>query len=222
LLIEADAGLRGLPFRALPTPDGEFLGIRKPVALIPGLWVLGPNSLRLPQYSSVGLLSASEHDSSLADSDETRALTFGTAHEQRIVVADFLDASRRLDSADFVYYSGHASEGEVAQVAVSLPRTLRRCRYVVVAACSSGTSLELSSDVYELLPERLLQAGVVGVVATRWNVDSGRTQQLMLNFGKSLTEGANLEVALQQASAELFAAGDRHPFYWAAFDVFGT
>jgi CHAT domain-containing protein len=61
------------------------------------------------------------------------------------------------------------------------------------------------------------------VIASRWEVDSTVTSRLFAEFYKHLLNGANAPESLRRAAAEIRANPDTaHPFFWAAFHVFGT
>jgi len=98
-----------------------------------------------------------------------------------------------------------------------------RCRLAVLSACSTGTG-ETSGPVNpESLVRGLLWAGVARVVASRWNADSETGVQFMDRFYANLLGGKEVAVALQQAAKELREnEATSHPFYWAAFQSFGT
>jgi CHAT domain-containing protein len=60
------------------------------------------------------------------------------------------------------------------------------------------------------------------VVASRWNVDSIATEDFMGSFYDSLLSGHDPVEALQAAANSLrHMRGRAHPYYWAAFSVFG-
>jgi CHAT domain-containing protein len=60
------------------------------------------------------------------------------------------------------------------------------------------------------------------VTASRWNVDSVATTGFMLSFYDSLLSGHTVDSALQLAARDVRASSAwTHPYYWAAFGVFG-
>jgi CHAT domain-containing protein/tetratricopeptide (TPR) repeat protein len=98
-----------------------------------------------------------------------------------------------------------------------------RCRLAVLSACSTGTGETRGPVNPESLVRSLLWAGVARVVASRWNSDSETGVQFMDRFYTSLLGGKDVAVALQAASKELREnEATSHPFYWAAFQSFGT
>ena len=70
--------------------------------------------------------------------------------------------------------------------------------------------------------QAFLDAGTSQVLAARWNVDSEATSQVMQGFYAGLRQGIAPAAALR-ASALLVERSplQRHPYYWAAFQLFG-
>ncbi|HEU4797030.1 MAG TPA: CHAT domain-containing protein, partial [Pyrinomonadaceae bacterium] len=67
-----------------------------------------------------------------------------------------------------------------------------------------------------------LRAGVAQVLATRWNVDSRITARFMQVFYDNLLAGASVVASVRTAELQLRTNTEtRHPYYWAAFAVFG-
>jgi CHAT domain-containing protein len=92
----------------------------------------------------------------------------------------------------------------------------------VLSACATGTGLGPGASGTENLTDAMLEAGVPDVIASRWNVDSEATRQLMDFFYRQLLSGHDVARSLRAAQMEL-AAQPRmaHPYYWAAFGVQG-
>jgi CHAT domain-containing protein/predicted Zn-dependent protease len=98
-----------------------------------------------------------------------------------------------------------------------------RCRLAVLSACSTGTGETRGPVNPESLVRSLLWSGVARVVASRWNTDSETGVQFMNEFYTSLLGGKEVAAALQQAAKGLRENGaTTHPYYWAAFQSFGT
>ncbi len=96
------------------------------------------------------------------------------------------------------------------------------CSLVVLSACMTGTG----ETVGPFNPRSLVRAFLVGgadrVVASRWNADSTATTALMEMFYKSLRAGNDPSVALTEANRALLRdSAWAHPYYWAAFAIFG-
>jgi CHAT domain-containing protein len=113
------------------------------------------------------------------------------------------------------------SESSVWDLSHVAAEKLRSCRLVVLSACSTQGrgGAELHDPVNPVAS--LLAAGVTQVVASRWMVDSSYTSQFMEQFYLQLKQGNEPESALQ-AAAVAISAKDNHPYYWAAFSLFGV
>jgi CHAT domain-containing protein len=72
----------------------------------------------------------------------------------------------------------------------------------------------------ESLVQSFLRGGTQMVVASRWDVDSLTTSQLMTLFYQQLSQGVSVPEALARASNQLRQQGPDRPFYWAAFSVY--
>jgi CHAT domain-containing protein len=98
-----------------------------------------------------------------------------------------------------------------------------RCRLAVLSACSTGTGEGRGPVNPESLVRNLLWAGVARVVAARWNVDAETDVLLMDQFYEALLSGSGVARSLQQAARRLREnSATSHPYYWAAFQNFGT
>ncbi|HEV2388629.1 MAG TPA: CHAT domain-containing protein [Candidatus Acidoferrales bacterium] len=117
-----------------------------------------------------------------------------------------------------------ADEGGAALLAADrlTPRRLRQCRLAVLSACSTASAKSDTIVDPESLVGAFLLAGVPDVVASRWNVNSAVTAELMKVFYRHLLAGESVAGALQGA-AETIRRNPQtaHPYYWAAFSVYG-
>jgi len=96
-------------------------------------------------------------------------------------------------------------------------------KYVVVlSACETAvTSDAAAADDLGSLTGAFLLAGAPAVVGSFWQVDDASTTELMLGFYEKFLELGTSE-ALRQAQLALAAQeGYAHPYYWAAFALFG-
>jgi tetratricopeptide (TPR) repeat protein len=97
------------------------------------------------------------------------------------------------------------------------------CRLAVLSACLTAAGVERGMVNNQSLVQALLSGGARRVVAARWSVDSEATRSLMEGFYDAVLRGAAAPRAL--ALAEKAVAQRipwRHPYYWAAFNVFGS
>jgi CHAT domain-containing protein len=155
-------------------------------------------------------------------------------------VSNLLNA---LPSAGIFHFSGHAivTAGDAALVLASgkpapgkvddsdrllwaskIPsQSLRNCRLVMLAACSTGRAASEDNDPSSAMARAFLLTGVPEVIASRWDVDSRATSILVESFYRSVAGGASTEEALSSSIHQLRETpAFAHPFYWAAFDLF--
>jgi CHAT domain-containing protein len=92
---------------------------------------------------------------------------------------------------------------------------------VVLSACATAVDDEGLVDPQSLV-RVFLRAGASQVVASRWNVDSSSTTELMKLFYNFLAAGQDPPSALKEAQQALRSQpATSHPYYWASFEVFG-
>jgi len=151
------------------------------------------------------------------------------------------DLRARLLNIGMFHFAGHAvvtseesflvlspnSDGSSATQTLSsadiagLP--LHSLRLAVLSGCTTATG----PAGYGLidghnLADAFLRAGTAQVLAARWSIDSAATESFMAAFYTALVSG---KTATQAARAGAFHVrslpGRTHPYYWAAFDIFG-
>jgi CHAT domain-containing protein len=95
---------------------------------------------------------------------------------------------------------------------------------VTLSACRTGLGKLLNGEGIIGLTRTFLYAGAESVVMSLWNVNDIATASLMKAFYKNLRQGMAKDEALRQAKLELLRGQQlawRHPYYWAAFVLFG-
>jgi CHAT domain-containing protein len=245
LLVEVDPTLAMLPFAALTTPDGAWLGTSSPITILPAWWTLHPDSaiedtpllasLHLVVVSGFGSEGSTEQQNTISEASEVAHL-FPNATLVAGSSANPQTVLHNLISADIFHFSGHATnalspqlllssedaEHPVGLNAASLVSVhLLHCKVAVLAACNTTAA---DPDQIEKLPDirnALLFSGAHSVVASNWDVDDHSTRSLMLAFYRYLLSGFSPARALQSAQQSLLAGSDwRHPYYWASFEIF--
>jgi len=99
---------------------------------------------------------------------------------------------------------------------------LSSIQLAVFSACSTAKDENAAEGSAESLVNLFLRAGVSQVLATRWNVDSKITARFMQIFYDNLLGGASVISSVRTAGLQLRTNTEsRHPYYWAAFTVFG-
>ncbi|MFM7085613.1 MAG: CHAT domain-containing protein [Cyanobium sp.] len=101
---------------------------------------------------------------------------------------------------------------------------LRGTDLVTLSACETGLgAIELGDGLYGLR-RGIAVAGARSSLLSLWKVSDRATQVLMQTFYQHLSQGRSPEQALALAQAFLQQHDNldwRHPFYWAAFQLYG-
>jgi len=245
LIMEPDGVLSALPFEALRARNNSYLDEEFSILISPGWHLL--NELRAPirvdsrdrvfiatTSTEIGILGKSLPELN-AEVSEIASLfpnsTVGLGNPalhnfrremERSVIFHFAGESRINDGGATItlfkadqYQSGMVGSEEVEHLPFS------HSKVVVLAACRTASSSEGLND-----PENLAGAfwrlGTPQIVATRWSVDSAVTAELMRHFYQRLATRGSVEESLRAARAAVRQnPATKHPYYWAAFAVFG-
>lgn len=117
---------------------------------------------------------------------------------------------------------GNTAEPTLLSVSQLEETVLQQLQLVVLSACATAETEKGLTDEDTLVPG-FLRAGVPHVVASRWPVDSYTTEQTMNEFYTALFDGLTPARAFQQAANRLrLKPATTHPYYWAAFAVYGS
>jgi CHAT domain-containing protein len=97
---------------------------------------------------------------------------------------------------------------------------LRSCVLVVLSACT--TQGEGGAELHDPTSPvaAILDAHVAYVIASRWTVDSPVTAEYMQTFYRGTEDLDRIPDSLRACALEI-AKGHPHPYYWAAFSLFG-
>jgi CHAT domain-containing protein len=137
-----------------------------------------------------------------------------------------------LPQAELFHFAGHARfDGEAARLllagegavldARAIEKSAGRCRLAVLSACSTAGERDGPWSI-ESLVQAFWRAGTPEVIASRWEVDSSVTARLIAEFYTHRLRGASGAESLRRAAATVRSlSGSTHPYYWAAFHVFG-
>lgn len=94
---------------------------------------------------------------------------------------------------------------------------------VVLSACETGLGAAVPGDGVYGLRRAFVIAGAETLVMSLWQVDSGRTRELMTAYYGGLAAGLGRSEALRSAQlAFLRSSGTAHPNVWASFIVSGA
>ncbi|MBI1851586.1 MAG: CHAT domain-containing protein, partial [Planctomycetes bacterium] len=98
-------------------------------------------------------------------------------------------------------------------------------RLVVLSACETARAEDDPQAEVLGLPDSFALAGASAVVASLWSVYTYATTDLMVDFYRRLrVDGMDAASALQSAKIALLRGKEgryAHPFFWAAFLLFG-
>jgi CHAT domain-containing protein len=245
LQLDVDTSLQRVPFAAFARADHSYLGVDRPIVILPAWWSLHPASdLPLPEHPRVLLVEGAHslpttRDGSTATLQQEYLETadLEKMFPQAVLLAPehatFGQLTTLLASSEIFHFSGHTIEQDHETVLwLSSPATvfapsalngisLRGCHLAVLATCSSGEDPGGQSDETGSLTHAMLAAGAANVVASLWDVDSRSSRDLMIAFYRKIDSGNNPAVALLAAQQALHANPvSRHPFFWAPMEVF--
>jgi CHAT domain-containing protein len=247
LLFEPDAVPGAIAFEALVPPDGKWLGDRFTIVTSPGLWAelalrrtlspLTPSSTALVVGNPLYVSSGSEAAVPLPDAErEAKSVCrrFPSGPCLLGATATPNAVSSFLPQAELFHFAGHARfDGESARMLLSgegavldsraVENSARRCRLAILSACSTAAPERDDPWNAESLVQAFWRAGTPQVIASRWEVDSAVTAQMFDEFYNRLSSGESAPEALRRAAATIRVQPDKtHPFFWAAFHVFGS
>ncbi len=103
---------------------------------------------------------------------------------------------------------------------------IMNCRYnarlVVLSACQTGLGSMERGEGVTGLTRAVMYAGSPAALVSLWSVSDQGTRELMTRFydnmiGKGMTKAE----ALRLAKLSMLKSGYRHPFFWAAFVMYG-
>ena len=250
LIFELDGALSAIPFDALLDHQGRYLAERTSVAVSPGLYEvlkLNPVSSITAETPALVVSVASpfaEGSPPAAGTEREAQIVSSRFHSGEWLngaTATLAAVRKALRSAQVFHFAGHAvalperkglllaERDDLTERARLISAdtidtiSLHDLQLAVLSACSTGTTWNGGATGTEGLSQSLLHSGVSNVIASRWNVDSEITAQLMKQFYDGLLSGG--EVADSLHSAEMALASQpafAHPYYWAAFELKGN
>jgi len=246
--IEPDGFISLVPFGVLIDDTAHYLGERHAVGLLSSLGDLrGKRDSSLSPASRAVIVSAPGAQGedlpylpgAVEESDNLASrMPQSTLIDAREAAPEPL--ARQMASAELMHFAGHgwsnggngalilgpdANGGNRYLTATDLAReNWKQCQLAVLSACLTAAGEEESGPVNpESLVRALLAAGARRVIASRWSIDSESTPALMKRFYDALFAGNTATVALELASQKIHnTPGWGHPYYWAAFDVYGA
>ncbi|MFH0959836.1 MAG: CHAT domain-containing tetratricopeptide repeat protein, partial [Pseudomonadota bacterium] len=92
---------------------------------------------------------------------------------------------------------------------------------VALTACQTGLGKRISGEGTMGMGRAFQYAGAKSALMSLWSVSEKASVRLVQLFFENIREGMNKAEALDKARKEIRAEGFDHPFYWAAFIMFG-
>jgi CHAT domain-containing protein/cytochrome c-type biogenesis protein CcmH/NrfG len=251
LLIETDQTLAAIPLSALLDERGQYLGDSYQVVLSRGLGHSPSMNASISGSKKALIVGSPALTGDLAESLEPlgdavqEANYVGSKFKTPTLLAGryaTLEAVKtKLPEAELFHFAGHAlvmsehtglllagSDKSGASDTAILDSNgleslnLSSVQLAVFSACSTAKDDLAGEGSTESLVNLFLRAGVLEVLATRWNVDSRITARFMQIFYDKLLAGATVASSVRTAELQLRAdAETRHPYYWAGFALFG-
>ena len=250
LVIELDKGLDGIAMQALVDAGGDYLGRHYSITYSKGLFEYLDLKQRSTAIDFGSVLVVSPSVPAVAVS-RGMLPTEDATHEARLISGIFPGADillghgatwaavqERLKTASVFHFVGHAlpgpdetslvfpteregGNGDVRAAAITLPRP-GRLRLVFLSACGTAAKNGEGPADPNPLVDVFLRDEVPHVIATRWNIDSAVSAQFVRSFYQQLSKGESVGSAVQDAAHSLLKqSSTQHPYYWAAFAVFG-
>jgi CHAT domain-containing protein len=251
IVVEPDEAIGDLPFQALVTHDGRYLGEIHSVVLSFGI-VIEQNLRPAGTFSRgaravvvgstanfVGAGTVFDPVIDAVNKATEVARLFPHATLLTGQTATVQDMKPLLNEAELFHYVGHAMSSVRQEGLIMLPRrgaanaevwaanklasgSFGHLNLAVLSACSTGKNFRDRRETHGELVRTLLLAGVPSIVGSRWDVDARETGRLMDGFYAALTSGQTVSSSMQAAESALRNHQEtKHPYYWAAFAVFG-
>lgn len=246
LIIIPSGPMHFLPFTAL-NDGSHFLGETIPVTLLPNVSTLqffhprDPNFLQVralclgnPENPEVSALPGSEIEvRSLKEIYKSAIVLTGNKASEFNLKENaggfniLHIASHGIFNPDFPYMSHLALSPDPHDDGNLLVHELYNLNLiktdlVVLSACETGLAQIKKNDDMVGLVRGFIYSGVSSVVASLWKVDDFATMKLMKSFHSTYYKGNSASRSLQEGIKEMLAnEHTRHPYYWAAFSVYG-
>jgi CHAT domain-containing protein/cytochrome c-type biogenesis protein CcmH/NrfG len=249
IVLEPDTPLNTVPFQALKTTTGEYLGDRLRIIESPGLGYarrlrkdgeVSKNSSILAVGDPLLNTLADKRLRPLPDADkEAHEISRQFPRRSLLTGADATidNVLASLPQAQVFHFAGHSiTEGRESGLLLASRKGDRsvllgatdlhadvtaNLKLAILSACDTATSEQGPEDPASLVL-LFLRAGVPKVIASKWPVDSAVSSALMEDFYNRLLKGDAVEVALTGAEQDIrFGVKTSHPYFWAAFSAFG-
>lgn len=119
-------------------------------------------------------------------------------------------------ASSVILHKGPLSAAEIADH--PLPTT----ELVTISSCSSAGRRSYAGEGPVGLAWAFLRAGARRVVASQWDVSDVATADVMDGMYRELAADRTPAEALREAKLKLIASGEKRPYYWAPFILYGA
>jgi len=238
VIIELDQETYNLPMEALRAPDGRYFAEAFSVVYSPGIWM--EKELRMPARfqgeDPVLVLDASHAPDAgyLPGLDAQRSTITALFPRTRVIDStrtSWNQTRSLIATSTLFHYMGHGRpDGSGTSLDYDSAGPLRakdfstamlhNAELAVLAACSGAVGRESGLADSNNLVRTFLAAGVPAVIASRWNVDSASTSQLMIGFYQNLKKDQTVGQAVYNARIQVMHSKP-HPYFWAGFTLAG-
>ncbi|MET0754481.1 MAG: CHAT domain-containing protein, partial [Pyrinomonadaceae bacterium] len=248
----SDNSLHQLPFAALESESGKFLLEDFKIFYSPSasVFVFASEKAReLEKVKDERLLSIGnpafdkEQNADLAalpsaeEEARTIAKFYPNAEQFSAANATKTNFMTRLPNAEIVHFAGHYVAAETPNYSKLLfadadlrsfeiaETRLPNSKLIVLSACRTGIEKFYKGEGAIGIARTFLAVGTPVVVASRWQVDSEATKDLMIAFHRNRRENNLTSIeALREAQIEMLRGRDenfRQPYFWSAFSIIG-
>jgi CHAT domain-containing protein len=240
LIIEADSFLSRIPWPALVAENGKYLDEEYMTVSTPGLFFAAPRRSRKEAVAGrlVAYPGGAEFEGKvyppLPHAREEADYVAGLQPDSRYLREEEVTRDELLQGllrASSFHFAGHAASREhggelllsgkdqVLSASAIRRLDLSGMDLVVLSACSTAEAdLDIARSPNGLV-QAFLSAGAHEVVATRWDIDSKTTLDLIHMYYLALSQNANSSSALKIIRHRALTQ-NRHPYYWASFEMF--
>jgi CHAT domain-containing protein len=246
VVIEADGFLNQLPWAALVTKTGAYVGESYMFASTPGVLRRNPRiqSAIREDRAVIAYPGAVEFEGTLypplphaeEEADYVHRLYPGSRYLQG-KETNANNVLKLLSQSSLFHFAGHAASrsqhgellakgaGSTEVISADKLRSLKlpQTDLVVLSACSTAIADREIARNPNGLVEAFLAAGARQVIATRWELESTGSFDFMRMFYRTLTKTNNAAFAIRESRREaILNRNTGHPYYWGTFELFAS
>ena len=246
LIVVPHGALHYLPFQALRV-NGAYLIERHRIALVPSMSIGAQLVARRasvparvvafgnpkigPEYELPGaerevneLLGVFKGATSYTGAAATKTQFKAVAAQARVLhVAAHAEADLIDPLHSHILLANEDGRHSFLEAREVLALDLSGVAIVTLSACESALGRIAGGDEVLGFPRSFLSAGADAMIASLWEVEDGATALLMNAAYARLSEGADLQSAMQAGQLAVLRQPRRaHPYFWAPFNLIGN